>query len=116
MAAALRAKEIPHALGHPLHRLCEVSGIRYNSGFGLELRGLLAVSTRSLNARDIMGNIIPNDLDSEDHVPYYIWRAEVATQDTYRQLVRRYPRMVYQAGRACAVAGCTQLYHDQSLA
>lgn len=109
--AALRGEEIPHALGHPLHRLCVVRGIRYNHGFGLELRDVTPVFTRRLNARSIMSNIIP-DLNHQDQIPYCIWHPEVASQDTYRELVRRYPHMVYQVGRACAVAGYTQLYHE----
>lgn len=110
--AALQGKEIPYALGHSLSRLCVMRGIRYHHGFGLELRGLSMILTRSLNARDIMRNIIPNDLDSQDYIPYCIWHLEVATQDTCRQLVRHYPYMAYQVGRACAVAGYTQLYHE----
>lgn len=109
--AALRGEAIPHALGDDIHRLCVIRGIRYHHAFGSELRGLLPVFTRSLNARNIMSNIIP-DLDSPDEVPYCIWHPQVASEDTYRQLVRRYPHMVYQVGRACAVANYIDLYKE----
>jgi hypothetical protein len=109
--AAIRGEAIPHALGHPLHRLCVIRGIRYHYGFGNELRGLLAVFTRTLNARSIMSNVIP-ELESPDAVPYCIWHPETASENTYRELVQKYPQLAYQAGRACAVAGYTKLFHE----
>lgn len=109
--AALRGEDIPHALGDPVHRLCVIRGIRYHHGFANELRGILPVFTRALNARSIMSNVIPN-FESPDEVPYCIWHPETATEKTYRELARRFPHMAYQVGRACAVAGYTQLYTE----
>lgn len=43
-------------------------------------------------------------------MPYCIWYPDVASEDTYRQLASRYPLMRYAVGRACAVAGYTDLY------
>ncbi|PGG99354.1 hypothetical protein AJ79_08548 [Helicocarpus griseus UAMH5409] len=34
----------------------------------------------------------------------------VASEETYRELARRYPSLTYQVARACAVAGYTNLY------
>ncbi|KAB8356344.1 hypothetical protein FH972_023928 [Carpinus fangiana] len=109
--AALRGEAVPHALGDPVHRLCVIRGIRYHPSFGSELHGVLPVFTRALNARSIMSNVIP-DFDSPDAVPYCIWHPQVASEQTYRQLVGRYPHMVYQVGRACAVAGYINLYKE----
>lgn len=109
--AAIRGEAIPYALGHPLHRLCVVRGIRYHYGFGTELHGVLSVFTRALNARSIMSNVLP-ELESPDTIPYCIWHPETASEDTYRKLVQKYPQLSYQAGRACAVAGYTKLFHE----
>jgi hypothetical protein len=59
-----------------------------------------------------MSNQIPdlNPSERPEEVPYCIWHPDVASEDTYRQLVRRYPEMAYQVGRACAVAGYTELF------
>lgn len=72
--AAIRGQRIPSVLGKRLNQLCVVRGIRYHPGFGLELRGILPTFTRSLNARLIMSNHIPEPhmLTSEDDVPYCI--------------------------------------------
>ncbi|KAK2038861.1 hypothetical protein LZ31DRAFT_559243 [Colletotrichum somersetense] len=70
--------------------------------------------TRARNARLIMSNTIP-DMASPAEKPYCIWYPDVATEGTYRELVRRYPDMRYQAGRACAVAGYKKLYDDLDL-
>ncbi|GAB7350065.1 hypothetical protein MBLNU459_g0734t1 [Dothideomycetes sp. NU459] len=112
--AALRGKDIPHALGHPVHRLCVVRGIRYHYGFGDELRGVLPIFTRALNARSIMSNVVPS-FQSPDEIPYCIWHPETASEETYRELARRFPHMAYQVGRACAVAGYTQLYKELNI-
>ncbi|KAF5520009.1 hypothetical protein CGCA056_v008015 [Colletotrichum aenigma] len=47
--------------------------------------------------------------------PYCIWYPDVATEETYRELSRRYPRMRHQVGRACAVAGYNRLYDELQL-
>ncbi|CAJ2504710.1 Uu.00g121040.m01.CDS01 [Anthostomella pinea] len=109
--AALRGGEVEQALGDPVYRLCLIRGIRYHYGLGEELRGTLPVFNRALNARSIMSNVIASfEGCPDDEVPYCVWHPETALQETYRELARRYPKMVYQVGRACAVAGYTQLY------
>jgi hypothetical protein len=115
-SAAIHGEEIPHALGFPVTRYCVLRGIRYHAGFATELRGLQNYPefTRALNARSIMSNIVP-DMASLEHIPYCIWHPDVATEETYRELVRRYPQMRYQVGRACAVAGYLDLYRELQL-
>lgn len=109
--AAILGQSIPHALGLPVTRLCIIRGIRYHHGYGVELRNVLPEFTRALNARAIMGNIIPL-MTEETEFPYCIWYPDVATEATYRELVQRYPNMAYQVGRACAVAGYVDLYKE----
>lgn len=109
--AALRGEAVPNALGDPVHRLCLIRGIRYHYPFGAELRGVLPEFTRALNASSIMSDVIP-DMNSPDEIPYCIWHPRVASEDTYRQLVARFPDMAYQVGRACAVAGYNALYKE----
>jgi hypothetical protein len=112
--AAIHGKRVPYSLGLSLIRLCIIRGIRYHAGFGEELRGVLPAFTRALNARSIMSDRIP-DMSSDaeaDDVPYCIWHPQTASEATYRELVHRYPRMVYHVGRACAVAGYTDLYKE----
>ena len=59
-----------------------------------------------------MRNKIPAINDLVNDIPYCIWHPEIATEATYRQLVRQYPHMCYEVGRACAVAGYTELYRE----
>jgi hypothetical protein len=108
---AIRGKEIPHALGLSLTRHCIIRGIRYHHGFGEELCGVLLVFTRALNARRIMSDQIPS-MGSESEFLYGIWHSQVAAEETYRELVRRYPNMVYQVDRVCAVARYQDLYQE----
>lgn len=110
-SAAIHGEMIPQGLALPLARLCIVRGIRYHDGFGEELRGVLPLFTRALNARSIMSNRIP-DMDDIDDFPYCVWYPETASEETYRKLVHRYPQMASQAGRACAVAGYIDLYKE----
>lgn len=109
--AAIRGEKIPHALGLPLTHHCIIRGIRYNHGFSEELRGILPKFTRALNARSIMSDHIPV-MEDQNEFPYCIWYPQVASEATYRGLVRRYPSMKYQVGRACAVAGYLDLYKE----
>jgi hypothetical protein len=111
--ASIRGERLPRAMGFSLTRHCVVRGIRYHHGFGQELRGIRDEFTRALNARSIMSNIIPDmNPDRPEQFPYCIWHPDVASEDTYRELARRYPQMAYHIGRACAVAGYTDLYVD----
>lgn len=109
--SAIRGEQIPHALGMPLVRLCIVRGIRYNDGYGEDLRGVLPEFTRALNARSIMSNRIP-EMKTDDQIPYCIWYPESASETTLRELAHRYPAMLYHVGRACAVAGYFDLYKE----
>lgn len=106
--AAINGETLPYALGDPVHRLCV---IRYDNVFGTALRGMLPVFTRALNARSIMSNVVPTRESPED-IPYCIWHPETGSEETYRGLARRYPQTKYQVGRACAVAGYTNLYQE----
>lgn len=91
-------------------------GIRHHHGFATELRTMSCRPEyiRALNARAIMSNEIP-DIDKPEHIPYCIWYPDVATEDTYRALVRRYPQMRYHVGRASAAAGYIDLYRELDL-
>lgn len=71
--AATRGEMVPVALGLKLTRLCNVRGMRYHTGFARELHGALPEFTRTLNARTIMSNIIPDMDDSlDEETPYCI--------------------------------------------
>ncbi|KAJ5494690.1 hypothetical protein N7463_010777 [Penicillium fimorum] len=50
-----------------------------------------------------------------EEFPYCIWHPDTASEATYRELAKRYPHMKYLVGRACAVAGCTYLFHELDL-
>ena len=50
-----------------------------------------------------------------DEMPYCIWHPETAPEASYRALVRRYPQMAYQVGRACAVAGYYDLFRELNI-
>lgn len=115
-SAAIRGEKVPFALGLPVTRLCVLRGIRYHAGFASELRGLSGHPefTRALNARSIMSNVIP-DMTSPDEFPYCIWHPDLAAEETYRELARRYPLMRYHVGRACAAAGHLDLYCELKL-
>lgn len=119
--AALRGEKLPtnnpSLLSH-VTGLCVLRGIRHRHGFGAELLPGLArqdpAFTRALHARAIMSNMIP-DISAAEEFPYCIWYPNTATEDTYRQLARRYPQMRYQVGRACAVASFADLYSELDL-
>ena len=102
---------MPLALGHPRHRLCMIRGIRYHPCFGDGLRRVLLVCTRALNTRRIMSNMFPN-FESLDEVPSCIWHPATASEEVYGGLTRRYPHMAFHVGRACTVAGYTQLHQE----
>jgi hypothetical protein len=109
--AAMHGEQVPWALGSPLTQLCLVRGIRYCPGFAEEVRSATPALSRAWNARRIMSNVVP-DITNPEHVPYCIWHPDVASEDTYRKLVQRYPHMRYQVARACAVAGYVDLYRE----
>jgi len=113
--AAMHGKKLPDSL-HGHARCAVIYGIRHHDNFALELRGLPEFPdfTRAFNARSIMSNIIP-DMAEHNEMPYCIWHPDIASEDTYRSLAAKYPQMRYHVGRACAVAGYTELYHELDL-
>ncbi|KAB8356327.1 hypothetical protein FH972_023911 [Carpinus fangiana] len=110
--AAIRGQRLPNrGLDLDVTRCSIVRGIRYHDDFGEELRGVLPMFTRALNARMIMSDMIP-DMSDVDEFPYCIWHPDVAQENTYRELAQRYPQMKYLVGRACAVGGYLDLYKE----
>ncbi|KAH8879291.1 hypothetical protein GQ53DRAFT_800282 [Thozetella sp. PMI_491] len=115
--AALRGEALPDGLARRVLRLCTIRGIRYHSaradGPARVLHGVLPEFTRALNARAIMSGKIPDmDPSRPEEFPYCIWHPEMASEETYQALARRYPSMAYHVGRACAVAGYSSLYRE----
>ncbi|KAB5558629.1 hypothetical protein GE09DRAFT_1120101, partial [Coniochaeta sp. 2T2.1] len=101
---------------------CVVYGIRHHEAFARseDVEELCATSdhrafARARNARLIMSNEVPDMSASDDVKPYCIWYSEVASEDTYRRLVKTYPEMAYTVGRACAVAGYDNLYQELNI-
>lgn len=119
--AALRGEKLPtndpSRMAH-VTALCVLRGIRHHHGFAAESLPRSSeqdpVFARTLHARAIMSNEIP-DISVAEELPYCIWYPDVASEDTYRQLARRYPQMRYHIGRACAVAGYKDLYSELDL-
>lgn len=120
-------------------QICILRGIRHNDGYATKIHGYhdgyaselhgyadelpyeagrvsvpRATFQRARNARAIMSNRVP-DFTDDDEMPYCIWYPEVASVETYRELARRYPKMRYHVGRACAVAGYERLYMELDL-
>ncbi|KAK4244023.1 hypothetical protein C7999DRAFT_17686 [Corynascus novoguineensis] len=121
--AALRGEQMPSNLGNEVARLCLVRGIRHHAAFARspDVAGLAAIPgqglfARARNARLIMSDEIPpKEAMQPETYPYCIWHPAIAKEDTYRELAQRYPAMRYQVGRACAVAGYSQLYRELDL-
>lgn len=111
---ALRGEQVPEALGLTVTKLCVIRGIRLYEDFAKELRDASHQFNRALNARSIMSNKIP-EMHTPEVFPYCIWYPDVATEDTYRRLANQYPAMKYLVGRACAVAGYSDLYKELKL-
>ncbi|ATY61449.1 hypothetical protein A9K55_008883 [Cordyceps militaris] len=112
---AIRGLAVPDALGRRTMRLCVIRGLRYHAVFAQSPRAQALRAwpefARALHARAVMSNSIP-DIRGDDEVPYCIWHPDTASEDTYRELARRYPYMAYQVARACAVAGYSHLYQE----
>ncbi|KAH7028766.1 uncharacterized protein B0I36DRAFT_349766 [Microdochium trichocladiopsis] len=122
---------LPGHLGNPDVRLCLVAGIRRHDALARseQLTRLCNLSfdgpddvdvdvfVRARNARLIMSGEVPpmGQISRPNHQPYCIWYPDVAAEDTYRQLATLVPAMRYQVGRACAVAGYADLYHELGL-
>ncbi|KAF3935662.1 hypothetical protein ABW19_dt0206503 [Dactylella cylindrospora] len=112
--AAVKGQRIPQNIEPPAHRACLIRGIRYHPNFAFELYGTAPDLDRAINARKIMSNEIPT-MEGPDVMPYCIWHPEVATEETYWALAKRYPELRYNIGRACAVAGYADLYKELDL-
>lgn len=114
---ALHGHRLPPDPNHWVEA-CIIYGIRHNEAFANSeaVRKLCSESdrrcyARARNARLIMSNIVP-EIVRDDDKPYCIWYPDVASEETYRDLLMRYPEMRYTVGRACAVAGYAKLYHE----
>lgn len=121
--AAIKGEKVPSDVTSFWHRRAVIRGIRDSLQFAtsptiIELcSGDDAQShqfSRARNARLIMSNVIP-DMQAPATEPYCIWYPEPASEETYRELARRYPSMRYQVGRACAAAFYTDLYKELDL-
>ncbi|KAJ6780967.1 hypothetical protein PWT90_05392 [Aphanocladium album] len=121
---ALRGLRLPSAgilrSGHETHAV--IHGIRHHLSFAQSQEVIAACQlpehaafARARHARLIMSNIVPDMGPEEGVYPYCIWHPDVATEGTYREVARRYPRLKYNVARACAVAGYTALYHELDL-
>ncbi|KAJ5677162.1 uncharacterized protein N7477_002795 [Penicillium maclennaniae] len=107
---AIRGLRIPQSLGSSASRACVARGLRYHPGFALELQCQYdrdRFFTRAINARRIMSNEIPDFQNAREKFPI--------VSATYRALVLQYPPLKYHVGRACAVAGYTDLYRELDL-
>lgn len=62
-----------------------------------------------------MSNRIPHIENTDEDTPYCIWHPNTALEATYREVAHEYPHMRYQVGRACAVAGYTELFLELNL-
>ena len=118
--AAIRGERLPSDYSKGLY-LCVIRGIRHNEAFArsqavVKLCKKLSgrCFARARNARLIMSNEIPK-METDDVKPYCFWHPDTPSEETLRQLARRYPEMVYLVGRACAVAGYDGLYHELDL-
>ncbi|CAG8956744.1 hypothetical protein HYFRA_00012288 [Hymenoscyphus fraxineus] len=120
---ALRGDRIPDSLGTQAARTCVIRGIRHHHAFAkspqvIHLCEETAVSfpkfSRARNARLIMSNEIPDEM-APSAQPYCIWYPDLASEESYREVAKKYPDMRYQVGRACAVAGFLELYHELDL-
>ncbi|KAJ6178058.1 hypothetical protein N7519_008519 [Penicillium mononematosum] len=121
--AAIKGGKVPSDVTPLWHRRAVIRGIRDSLQFATSPAIIKLCSgddsqahqfSRARNARLIMSNIIP-DMQDPATEPYCIWYPEPASEETYRELARRYPSMRYQVGRACAAAWYTDLYKELDL-
>ncbi|KAI1174726.1 hypothetical protein F4777DRAFT_599215 [Nemania sp. FL0916] len=117
--AAMRGQTIPPDITDEVVQASLIRGIRLHYEFAIsnevtDLASHNARIARARNARMIMSNHIPGDM-AQNEMPYCIWHPDFATEATYRELARRYPRMRYTVGRASAAAGYIKLYEELNL-
>ncbi|OHW91562.1 hypothetical protein CSPAE12_09867 [Colletotrichum incanum] len=112
---ALRGHRLPSKLDHWLSA-CVIHGIRRSEAFATNSAQtqMTELSFAPVTSRPIMSNTVP-EITNDDDKPYCIWYPDVASEETYRDLAKRYPDMRYVIGRACAVAGYNALYHELGL-
>jgi hypothetical protein len=122
--SALSGQALPKNLGNRVARLCVVNGLRKHLNFALsaEVDTLCTIEGQEVFARARNAGLIMNDRVPDEELmrnkswhPYCIWYPRVAQEKTYRQLATVFPEMRYQVGRACAVAGYSQLYSELDL-
>ncbi|EFR03918.1 hypothetical protein MGYG_06917 [Nannizzia gypsea CBS 118893] len=120
--AAIRGEGVPQDVDSRFGCSSVIRGIRCHYAFATSpaVREICISHpefARARNARLIMSNVIPEDMDNSDKTtqPYCIWYPDFATEDTYRQIAQRFPSMRYQVGRACAAAGYDSLYAELDL-
>ncbi|TGO45554.1 hypothetical protein BCON_0383g00110 [Botryotinia convoluta] len=113
---AMRGEFIPKNLEDLRMMCCIIHGLRFNEAFAESelMKKICAKSSnkilaRARNARLIMSNKIPLIISDEEK-PYCIWHPQVASVDTYRELVQK-----YHVGQACAVGGYIDLYRELDL-
>ena len=121
--AAIKGEKVPSDLSSFWHRRAVIRGIRDSLQFATSPAVIELCSgddsqayqfSRARNARLMMSDIIP-DMQNPATEPYCIWYPEPASEETYREVARRYPSMRYQVGRACAASWYTDLYKELDL-
>lgn len=119
--AALRGEKLPDAetLERGWENHAVIHGIRHSLSFAQSPEVIAvcqqpehAAFARARHARLIMSNIVPDIPDDATQFPYCIWHPDVASEETYREVASRYPRLKYNVARACAVAGYAGLYKE----
>lgn len=118
--SAMRGEAVPGKLDTTTAQCCVVRGIRCYYGFATspavdKLCADFRNFARARNARLIMSDVVPDNLDDQSTQPFCIWHPDIAREDTYRELARHCPAMRYQVGRACAAAGYVGLYKELDL-
>ncbi|RMJ22221.1 hypothetical protein PHISP_06912 [Aspergillus sp. HF37] len=116
----MRGEAVPGKLDTTTAQCCVVRGIRCHYGFATspaieKLCADFRNFARARNARLIMSDVVPDNLDDQSTQPFCIWHPDIAREDTYRELAHRCPAMRYQVGRACAAAGYVGLYKELDL-
>ncbi|CEJ94151.1 hypothetical protein VHEMI09702 [[Torrubiella] hemipterigena] len=109
---------------NPTH-LCFISSVRRRLEYGPRPDVVLLCTSpgtdpalaRAYYARLIMSNTVPDipEASFPSAPPYSICYPDIASEDTYRAVAKRYPGLRYQVGRACAVAGYATLYEELDL-
>lgn len=115
---ALRGERLPKDYANGL-LYCAIHGIRHNEAFAkspevVEQCKKITKLARARNARLIMSNQVPN-METDDAKPYCFWHPDTPNEKTLRELAKRYPDRAYLVGRACAVGGYHELYHELDL-